>query len=225
MNERLIKRDQFGAISEIDAGTAGDGGPHRIRRDTGVAWFGLGPLARHAAGREARALERLAGLDGVPALLSWNGRTLERSWLDGVCLRDAPAVSPAWFPAARRLLIAIHRRGVAHNDLAKEPNWLVRADGSPALLDFQLASVVADPRSRRLRLLAKQDLRHLLKHKRSFYPDRLTPIERRVLAERSWLSRLWRATFKRAYRLVTRGILRWEDNEGMGRQRDGSTRS
>jgi RIO-like serine/threonine protein kinase len=217
--ERLIKRDQFGAISEV-----GEGADRWIRRDTAVAWFGLGPLARHAAGREARALERLAGLDGVPTLRSWNGRTLERGWLDGVCLRDAPAVPPDWFPAARRLLIAIHRRGVAHNDLAKEPNWLVRADGRPALLDFQLASVVANPRSRRLRLLAKQDLRHLLKHKRTFFPERLTPVERRVLAERSWLSRLWRATFKRVYRLVTRGVLGWEDNEGLGRQRDGSTR-
>lgn len=219
MSERLIKRDQFGAISEVD-----DGETRRIRRDTAVAWFGLGLIARHAAAREARALERLADLDGVPRLLRWDGRILERGYLDGVCLRDAPAVSPAWFPAARRLLIAMHRRGVAHNDLAKEPNWLVRADGRPALLDFQLASVAADPRSRRLRLLAKQDLRHLLKHKRSCFPEQLTPVERRVLAERSWLSRLWRATFKQIYRLVTRGILGWEDNEGMGRQRDGSTR-
>lgn len=224
MSERLIKHDQFGAIREIGAGESSDGKARRIRRDTAVAWFGLGPLARHAAAREARALERLAGLDGVPRLLHWDGRTLERSYLDGVCLRDAARVDPGWFPAARRLLLAMHRRGVAHNDLAKEPNWLVRADGSPALLDFQLASVVADPRNRRLRLMAKQDLRHLLKHKRTFFPDRITPIERRVLAERSWPSRLWRATFKRVYRFITRGVLGWEDNEGMGKQRDGSTR-
>ena len=34
----------------------------------------------------------------------------------------------------------LHRLGVAHNDLAKEPNWLV-AGGRPFLIDFQLAKV------------------------------------------------------------------------------------
>ena len=41
---------------------------------------------------------------------------------------------------ARRLLQRLHRGGLAHNDLAKEANWLVLDDGSPAIIDFQLAS-------------------------------------------------------------------------------------
>ena len=44
---------------------------------------------------------------------------------------------------------------------------------------------------------------------------RLT-VERRVLKRRSWLREAWFATGKPVYRVVTRRILKWEDNEGQG---------
>ena len=121
---------------------------------------------------------------------------------------------PAWW-LARRLLQALHRRGVAHNDLAKEANWLVLADGRPALIDFQLA-VRGNPRSRWMRLLAREDLRHLLKHKRTYCPQALTPTERRLLGRHSWVRNAWFATGKPVYRFITRKVLHWEDNEGQG---------
>ena len=126
-----------------------------------------------------------------------------------------PRGDVAWFHAPRRLLIALHRRGIAHNDHAKEANWLVLDDGAPAIIDFQLA-VRGDPRSRWMRLLAREDLRHLLKHKRTYCRDRLTPTERRVLARTSWFRDAWFATGKPVYRFVTRKLLKWEDNEGQG---------
>jgi aminoglycoside phosphotransferase (APT) family kinase protein len=109
----------------------------------------------------------------------------------------------------------LHRRGLAHNDLAKEANWLVLADGSPGVIDFQLATR-GHPRSRWMRLLAREDLRHLLKHKRTYCPQALTPVERRVLKRHSWLREAWFATGKPVYRFVTRKLLKWEDNEGQG---------
>ncbi|MNV49370.1 serine/threonine protein kinase [compost metagenome] len=121
----------------------------------------------------------------------------------------------AYFRAARRLLQRVHRHGIAHNDLAKEANWLVREDGSPALIDFQLA-VCGNPRSRWMRLLAREDLRHLLKHKRMYCRASLTPVELRVLKRHSWVREVWFATGKPVYRFVTRRILHWEDNEGQG---------
>jgi Phosphotransferase enzyme family. len=126
-----------------------------------------------------------------------------------------PRGDVAYFQQARRLLQQLHRRGIAHNDLAKEANWLVLADGSPGLIDFQLA-VVGHPRSRWLRLLAREDLRHLLKHKRTYCPQALTPVEKRLLRRRSWVRELWFATGKPVYRFITRKLLRWEDNEGRG---------
>lgn len=156
----------------------------------------------------------------VPQLLAWDGRHLDRSFMAGDAMYQRPPRGDlAWFRAARRLLQQLHRNGVAHNDLAKEANWLVTEDGRPALIDFQLA-VIGNPRSRWMRLLAREDLRHLLKHKRMYCRESLTPVERRVLKRTSWVRELWFATGKPVYRFVTRRILHWEDNEGRDRSRE-----
>ena len=65
-------------------------------------------------------------------------------------------------------------------------------------------------------MLAHDDLRHLLKHKRTYLPHRLTAREKRILAQPSLLSRIWRSTGKRVYRFVTRRVLGWSDREGAG---------
>ncbi len=69
------------------------------------------------------------------------------------------------------------------------------------------------------RLLAREDLRHLLKHKRSYCPQSITPTERRLLNRRSWIARTWKATGKRAYKLIARKLFGYWDNEGEGRVR------
>jgi len=59
-------------------------------------------------------------------------------------------------------------------------------------------------------------VQHLIKHKRIECADRLTPIERRLLARPSWLRQAWFASGKPVYRFVTRRLLGWRDNEGQG---------
>ena len=139
------------------------------------AW--LRPIARWAAAREARALRRLDPLEGFARVRHWDGKVLVRSYIEGAPMQEAQPRHVGFYRAAWRLLRDMHRRGVSHNDLAKEPNWLVTPAGDPALTDFQLAQF-GPPRSQRMRLLAREDLRHLLKHKRTYCPDQLTPIER-----------------------------------------------
>src|SRR5690606_32414288 len=104
---------------------------------------------------------------------------------------------------------------VTHNDTHKEPNWLVTESGEPALVDFQLASRFRR-RTRWFRLLALEDLRHLLKHKRTCYPASLTAQERSLLARRSWPARWWRRLAKPPYLWLTRHLLGWRDREGRG---------
>lgn len=205
----ILKRDAFGEIRLEER----DGRRVVVRDLEGVCVW-LRPLARLGLRREARALTALAGLPGIPRLFLVERERLEREYLPGRPMQQAAPRSLAYFRAARRLLQSMHRRGVTHNDLAKEANWLVLADGSPGLVDFQLARV-APPRARLQRLLAREDLRHLLKHKRSYCPERLSPIERRVLARPSWLRRLWFATGKRLYRWYTRRF-GFRDREGLG---------
>ena len=205
---RVLKSDVFGQVLLEDGGRA-------VRRDTTTARVWLLPLARRLAGREARALRRLAGLADTPQLLSFDGRVLRRSWVAGQPMQVARPSDPAYFRDALNLLRRLHRAGVAHNDLAKEPNWLVTPDGRPALVDFQLA-VVSHRRGRLFRALAREDLRHLLKHKRSYCPERLTARQLRILATPAPHTRLWRATGKRIYTFVTRRLLGWADREGAG---------
>lgn len=206
-----LKQDLFGTVDRVERPGAGAA----VRRDTRSAHPGLRWLARRLARREARALCHLAGVAGVPRLLSNAAGVLERSWIEGMPMQQARPQDPAYFREALRLLRALHGRDLVHNDLAKEPNWLVTPEGRPALVDFQLASAWRH-RGRLFRLLAHDDLRHLLKHKRTYLPQRLTARERRILATPSALSRLWRATGKRAYRFVTRRLLGWADREGAG---------
>ena len=86
----------------------------------------------------------------------------------------------------------------------------VFVDGRPALVDFQLAMTLRSGRRGRLaRALGHDDIRHLLKHKRSYLPDRLTSREKRILATRSLVSRIWMASGKQVYLFITRRIFRW----------------
>ena len=208
---RLLKRDLFGTVTVEEV----DGGPRRIVRDTSTARCWLAALARHLARREVAALRRAADLDAVPRVLEASRGRVVRQWIDGEPMQRAQPRDARYYREALRLVRRLHARRIAHNDLAKEPNWLVTPQGLPALVDFQLASI-APRRGRLFRLLAHDDLRHLLKHKRSYLPERLTARQRRILATPSILSRAWRASGKRFYVWVTRRLLGWRDREGAG---------
>ena len=206
---RLLKQDPFGRVT-VATDTRGS---LVIRRDvTGAAWWARW-LARRLAAREARALAAAADVPGVPRLLSFDGLTLTRSWLGGLPMFQAQPQNPAYYRESLRLLRQLHRRGIAHNDLAKEPNWLCAADGSPAIIDFQLATI-STRHGRLFRLLAREDLRHLLKHKRTYCPDHLTARQRAMLDRPAWPSRWSRRLLKPVYLIVTRRWLGWEDREG-----------
>ena len=216
----LLKRDLLGSVCRIEAVTPSTGSgplvcPACIERDTRDARWWLRLAARRLAAREARALQAVRKVPGVPRLLDWDGRRLRRSWLDGRPMQEAQPRDPAYYREALRLIRRLHAAGIVHNDLAKEPNWLVAPDGAPAVVDFQLAM---RPRYRgwRFRALAYDDLRHLLKHKRSYCPDSLSARQRSILARRSLPAALWMRSGKPAYRWVTRSLLGWSDREGAG---------
>src|ERR671937_1283898 len=143
---------------------------------------------------------------------------LAARWRDGVALHLAkPHGDLAYFRSAKAALRRLRRAGICHNDLAKEQNWLVGRDGKAYLTDFQLAAFFKT-RSRLFRIAAYEDLRHLLKHKRSYAPEALTPKERKVLARKSLFARVWLMTGKKVYRAITRGLFNFTDREGGGRR-------
>lgn len=208
MTTRDLKRDALGTTRLVQSGS----GPI-IERDTRTAHALVRWLARRLAAREAAALAALASVDHVPKLLGFDGVTVRRGYLPGVPMYEAPPRSRSYFVHALRVLRAMHRCGVAHNDLAKEANWLSVGGDTSAIVDFQLATC-APKRTPQFRRRAYEDLRHLLKHKRTYLPLALTPSQRRVLATPTAATRLWRAIGKPAYRFMTRAVLRWPERSG-----------
>jgi serine/threonine protein kinase len=213
----LLKRDVF---SSIERGRFRDGSSDVdaiLRRIDQVPWWSY-LLARHLFARERRALTVARGLNVGPELL-WAGRqALVRGFIDGVALHLVkPAGDIAYFRSAKQALRRLHRAGVCHNDLAKEQNWLVGRDGRAYLTDFQLAACFRK-RTWLFRIAAYEDLRHLLKHKRSYAPAALTAKERQILARKSAVASLWLATGKKVYQAITRGLFNFTDREGGGRR-------
>jgi hypothetical protein len=210
-----LKRDLFGLVERGLWISAEGSRIPAIRRDTSGVPFLLRGLARRLLRREARALRALEGLERVPRLLHLDRTALVRSWIEGRPLQQGGPPDAGWHARARRLLRSLHRRGIAHNDLAKEPNLLVTPDGGAALIDFQLA-VHRERRGAWFRSMAREDLRHLLKHKRHYHPSALRPRERAILARSGLIARFWRRTGKPLYLFVTRRLLHWRDREGAG---------
>jgi hypothetical protein len=211
----VLKHDVFSTVERGQFRGPGGDVDAVMRRIDGVPWW-TRIIARHFLNREARALEVAGPLGIAPRLLHHGPDVLVRGFIDGVALHIArPLGDRAYFRSARTALGALHHAGICHNDLAKEQNWLRGVDGRAYLTDFQLA-VRFRRRGRLFRIAAYEDLRHLLKHKRSYAPETLTAAERRVLARKSLLTRVWMATGKRVYYWITRGIIGFTDREGGG---------
>ncbi len=212
--DKLLKKDVFG---EVSLRYSGDG-PH-IVRDARAARPWAKWLARWLLKREAHALAAIGNLVGVPELLQVDRDILRRSWIAGGPMHKSRPTDIRYFRAAAKILRKLHRAGVAHNDLAKEPNWLVREDGGPGIVDFQMACHCPG-RGSLFRQLAREDLRHLLKHKRTYCPEHLTRRELAILANPTVISRSWMLTGKPVYLFVTRIILGWADREGASDRSD-----
>src|SRR6202166_356608 len=213
----LLKRDVFSTV-ERGRFRDGDGEVDAVLRrlDQVPPWSFV--LARHLFARERHALALARDLDVGPKLLWAGKRALVRGFIDGAALHLAkPHGDIAYFRSAKAALRRLHRAGICHNDLAKEQNWLGGRDGRAYVTDFQLAACFKS-RSRLFRIAAYEDLRHLLKHKRSYAPDALTPKERKILARKSFVASLWLMTGKKVYRAITRGLFNFTDREGGGRR-------
>src|SRR5215471_14710507 len=213
----LLKRDVFstvergrfrGEAGEVDA---------VLRRLDSVPWWSF-LLTRHLFDRERKALARAKGLEIGPELLWVGRRALVRGFIDGIALHLArPYGDIGYFRSAKAALHRLHRAGICHNDLAKEQNWLRGADGRAYLTDFQLAACFKT-RSRLFRIAAYEDIRHMLKHKRSYAPEALTPKERKILARKSVVASIWLKTGKKVYQAITRGLFNFRDREGGGKR-------
>ncbi|MFL6796867.1 MAG: serine/threonine protein kinase [Xanthobacteraceae bacterium] len=211
----VLKRDLFSTIERGQLRIGQEEMPAVLRRIDEVPWWTF-VVARGLFEREKRGLRAAQNVSAAPRLLFSGSKALVRGWIEGTALQIAkPYGDRAYFRSAKRALRELHRAGVCHNDLSKQQNWLQGKDGRAYLTDFQLASCFSR-RNRWFRLLAYEDLRHLLKHKHRYVREALTPAECKLLARKSIFARIWLLTGKRLYHRVTRGWLGFTDQEGSG---------
>ncbi|MCE9593929.1 MAG: phosphotransferase [Planctomycetes bacterium] len=225
--ERVLKRDVLGRVELLVRGDE-----RRVRRVAcGSRWPLSRAIARVLAARERRALERLAGSDAVPRLetdpawraassadgsLPKDADVLVRGFVEGVALSQAEALPCNYFERLAAEVRELHARGVCHNDLHKEQNVLVRPDGRPAVVDFQLASVHRVG-SLVWRARVAEDLRHVEKHRRRYMRTGRGPagaeidVEQVPRPKRRALAWTWRRLGKPLYHFVTRKLLRTRD--------------
>lgn len=185
----LLQRGVLGTVCRV--ADAGPGMPGLcLERDTRAARRGWRLVARWIVAREARALEALRGVSGVPPLRDWDGQVMRRGWIEAQPLHEVEVGDPRYYREALRLVRRLHAAGVVHNRLHQEPHWLVTADGSPAIVGF---GGVSQPRHRgwRFRALARDDLRQLLQLKQRHCLQPLTARQRNLLAKRSVGAALW----------------------------------
>ena len=182
---RKLKSDLFGTVWR-----GGAGGGEFVLRDTGGARWWTAWLARSLCRREARALARLDGLPGTPRLLSADRRTLRREWIEGRPMQLAQPRNAEYFRAARApargAAPARHRaqRSREGAQLARHADRPRRRSSTSSSRSSRRAAAGCSARS------AREDIRHLLKHKRSYCPEQLTARERRILATPSAVSRV-----------------------------------
>lgn len=150
-----------------------------VLKDHGACdpWFArmLGPLL---AWREARALKRLHGIQGIPDLLRRpDSRSLLLEYLCATQLSDKKNSNTDWeafFKRLELLLATMHERGVAHCDLRSPFNTLIDSAGNPVLVDFVASVSCGRPwnlaASWVFRRFAKADKQALVKLKRSVAP-------------------------------------------------------
>lgn len=207
------KRDEF---SETVSGhLESDEATKLVLRKLDGVPFWAKPIANFLARKEVRSLRIVTGIIGTPALIRVDDEGILRSWSAGIPLNLAKPDTPEFYKDAKRILRDMRRRNITHNDLAKPQNWLMTPDGLASVIDFQLASVHRR-RGKLFRIMAYEDLRHLVKQKRRYAPDLLTPSEAKMLDRKALPTRFWMATGKRLYNAITRGIFNWSDSEGTG---------
>ena len=105
-------------------------------------WFAMliGPLL---CWREARALQRLEQVSGVPGLITKpDARSLLMEYVDAEqAIKTRQSLDwKAWFDKLERLIQRMHEAGIAHGDLRSPGNVLIDKQGNPVLVDFVASS-------------------------------------------------------------------------------------
>jgi len=223
--QRVFKHDFWAATcmySTPDSDSDCPGIVVKFGRDHPFAGLPFQMVGRWLTSREEYIYHRLDGVDGIPR---WIDRLSPSScaieYIEGKPLDHCEKPPGGFFDKLKTIFEDLHSRGVAYVDSNKRSNILVKENGDPALIDFQISLATNStwfPPFRNIlssivHSLQKKDIYHLLKHKRRMSPDELTPEEDLVSRKRRGVHFLHRKLAK-PYRRMRRNFLRKRHEEG-----------
>lgn len=222
---RVFKHDFFAATCLYERDDAGEAAMPRVvvkfGRSQPFCGLPMEWMGRWNRDHEEAIYARLAGVEGLPR---WGGRVgalgYAIEYLDAAPLDHLPSPPPGFFDRLRKILDAIHDRGIAYGDANKRSNILVGPGGEPYLIDFQISIRTRDDLpliGAAIRLLVRRmmqkDLYHLYKHKRRMAPAELTGEEESLSRKRGLLHLLHRKLTK-PYRSLRRWFLQKQYRSG-----------
>jgi predicted Ser/Thr protein kinase len=155
---------------------------------------------------EYRVCRRLGDIEGVPhvyGLLDDYAMVMERLEAERLPPLKGHSLTPEFFARLKRLVAAMHARGVAHGDLRRK-NVLIGADGAPCIIDFATAFSLKSLKNPLARLLFRHYCRvddiTILKIQKRYLPASLTEQEEARLAATPLYLRAGRLLRKKVYR-------------------------
>lgn len=197
-----------------------------------MVWMG-----RIMADHEGGLYAELDGHEGVPRWFGrWGATGIVHEFVEGHPLQRNEWVDDDFFPRLEALLADLHGRGIAYVDLEKRENILVREDGRPCLIDFQISwkwqghnggkrtgyQRLILPAVGRLILgkLQQGDRYHVLKHRRRHRPDTMTPEQIAASYRRGWYIELHRK-LSWPFTAIRRGVLKLLTGRSRSPKQDG----
>lgn len=174
-----------------------DGQPAVVKDFSKRTWLYRKWIGPWLVDREARALESLAGIDGVPRLIQrLDSLALVMEYVEGTpCSHLEPGeLEPEFFPRLERLLEEIHARGWVHADLRTAANVIRRPDGRPCLLDFAVAfsreGSLGPLRRSFFDVLVIADRTGMIRLKEQLAPELITDEEKGIMRHPPWPMRV-----------------------------------
>jgi hypothetical protein len=212
-HQKTIKHDFFAATGFYDD-AEGSRIVLKVGRVNDYCGFPCLWMGKWLCRREVRFYSALSDLPNVPPVLGQVGPTgFVHRYVPGRPLGDRLPVPDGFFDQLLQLLAEVHRRNIAYVDTNKPQNILLGEDGRPHLIDFQISYDVHDFGNTWLnrwilKRMQREDIYHMLKHKRRLRPDELTEAERAVATKVSWAIQLHRFLSKPYFKFRRRTFRR-----------------
>ncbi|MEG0821036.1 MAG: hypothetical protein RR101_05205 [Burkholderiaceae bacterium] len=171
-----------------------DGGEWTLKDFGDRSWWVRNTLGRFLLAREVRALDRLTGLEGVPAdAFRVDGYAIAARFVPGKILAklEPAQVTPEFLEQLEALLRAVHARGIVHLDTRGASNLLMRPDGTPGIIDFQASLTTRWMPAGLRRLLEDFDLSGVYKKWAAWQPQAMGEARRAEFERINRLRRFW----------------------------------